>query len=93
MRYLFSRKQSGNVAKERLRALLITERAECTPETLHRIKEEFADSISRYLDIDRERMSVQITKENAENAGFVPGPVLMAVVPIKGKGNYGFIKI
>ena len=37
---IFRKKQSGNVAKERLKLLLVSERADCSPEIMEQIKNE-----------------------------------------------------
>ena len=43
----FKRKKSGEVAKDRLKILLISDRVNCSPEILERIKSDIADVISK----------------------------------------------
>ena len=45
---LFRRKPSREVAKDRLKILLISDRVNCSPEILEMIKKDIAEVISRY---------------------------------------------
>ena len=38
---LFKKKSSGDVAKDRLKLLLVTDRASCSPEMMEQIKKKF----------------------------------------------------
>lgn len=49
---LFRRKPSREVAKDRLKILLISDRVNCSPEILEMIKKDIAEVISRYMKID-----------------------------------------
>ena len=53
---VFKRKKSGEVAKDRLKILLISDRVNCSPEIMERIKADIADVISKYMKIDVESM-------------------------------------
>mgnify|MGYP005778715659 FL=1 len=57
---LFTRKNSGEIARKRLKLLLISDRADCSPQLLEMIRSDFLRSISRYLDVrdDELRMCV-----------------------------------
>lgn len=66
---------SGNVAKERLRVILVSDRAGCSPETLDLIKKDVINVISKYIDIDKEESTIKIEKCNQ--------PYLFANIPIK----------
>lgn len=80
----FTKKKSGENAKQRLKLLLVSERADCSPEIMEKIKNEIIGVISKYLDIDTEGLDIQITRN--ENEG-VEGssPALYANIPIKGQ--------
>ena len=39
----FKKKNSGDVAKDRLKLLLISDRADCSPEIMEKIKRELGD--------------------------------------------------
>ena len=60
--YLFKRKRSGQVAKDRLKILLISDRINCSPEVMNMIKKDIAKVISKYMQIDPKKMEVQVSK-------------------------------
>ena len=49
----FTRNRSGNVAKDRLKLLLVSDRANCSPEIMEAIKNDIIKVISRYMDVTR----------------------------------------
>ncbi len=73
MRHFFRRKSSCQVAKDRLKILLISDRANCSPEMLELIKLDIAKVISKYMKIDTVNMEIQISKTS---------PALCANIPI-----------
>ena len=79
---LFKKKNSGGVAKDRLKLLLVSDRANCSPDVMEMIKNDIINVISKYMDIDVEGLDIQITQTESEaNNGSVP--VLMANIPIR----------
>ncbi len=80
----FKKKNSGNVAKDRLKLLLVSERADCSPEVMEMIKNDIIQVISKYMEIDTEGLDIQITK-NLENGEQDSSPALYANIPIKGR--------
>lgn len=79
---LFKKKNSGDVAKDRLKLLLVSDRANCSPEIMEMIKNDIIEVISKYMDIDAEGLDIQITQTESEgNNGTVPA--LFANIPIK----------
>lgn len=52
---------SKDVAKERLRLVLVHDRADISPHVMDSIKEEIVKAISRYMDIDETKMEVDLT--------------------------------
>lgn len=78
----FKRKTSSNVAKDRLKLVLISDRAGCSPEILEQIKNDIIGVISRYIEIDLDGLDINITQTESEgNNGTVPA--LFANIPIK----------
>ncbi len=75
------RKSSREVAKDRLKILLISDRVNCSPEVLDRIKQDIAKVISRYMKIDTQNMEIQISKSGARGRG-EKTPALYANIPI-----------
>ena len=81
MRNFFRRKSSCQIAKDRLKILLISDRVNCSPEMMELIKTDIAKVISKYMKIDAENMEIQInTKGN--KAERTAKPSLYASIPI-----------
>lgn len=79
---MFKKKASGDVAKDRLKLLLVSDRAKCSPEVMEMIKNDIINVISKYMIIDTEGLDIQITQtESDNNNGSVPA--LFANIPIK----------
>ena len=55
----FRKKNSGEVAKDRLKLLLISDRANCSPEIMEAIKNDIIKVITKYMDIDRRRKRIR----------------------------------
>ena len=83
------KKTSGSTAKDRLKLVLVSDRANCSPETMELIKNDIIKVISKYMEIDEEELDIQITKtESEDHRGMIP--VMVANIPIrdiKHKGN------
>ena len=78
---LFRRKPSREVAKDRLKILLISDRVNCSPEILEMIKKDIAEVISRYMKIDTNNMEIQISKAPTWCKG-AKTPEIYANIPI-----------
>lgn len=75
-------KTSGNLAKDRLKLLLLAERMECSPQMMIMLRNDVIHTISKYVTIDEEKVVLQIHQ--------VP-PELSATIPLvskNGKINY-----
>ena len=70
---LFRKKTSKQIAKDRLKILLISDRVNCSPEMMEMIKTDITKVISKYMKIDTANMEIQISKQ---------APVLYANIPI-----------
>lgn len=77
----FKKKQSGSVAKDRLKLVLMSDRAGCSPEVMEKIKNDIIAVISKYIEIDQEGLDINITQSAAD--GEDAGPALYANIPIK----------
>ena len=83
---LFKKKNSGDVAKDRLKLLLVSDRANCSPDIMESIKNDIINVISKYMDIDVDGLDIQITQTESETSnGSVPA--LFANIPIKDLRN------
>ncbi|AZT90400.1 cell division topological specificity factor MinE [Caldicellulosiruptor changbaiensis] len=78
----FNKQSSKDIAKERLKLVLIHDRANVSPELLELIKNEILNAIQKYIVIDDKLLEIQITRTPSEQKGeFVPA--LIANIPIK----------
>lgn len=58
------RRSSVPVAKERLQAILASDRVNCTPEQVGHISEDLFEAVSKYLEITPDNFQVEITKSD-----------------------------
>ena len=79
LKFLSKENSSKNVAKERLKLVLVHDRSNCSPEFLELIKEDILKSISNYIDIDENGLDIKIANIT-ESGG---RPALIANIPIK----------
>ena len=78
----FRKKSSGSVAKDRLKLVLVSDRANCSPELMEQIKNDIINVISKYVEIDAEGLDIKIAQTESEgNNGTVPA--LYANIPIR----------
>ncbi|MCF6096598.1 cell division topological specificity factor MinE [Thermovorax subterraneus] len=80
---LFSRDDvsSKDIAKERLRLILVHDRANVSPQFLEMIKSQIINIISDYVDIEEEGLEVKLTRMKKDEDATVPA--LVANIPIK----------
>lgn len=80
----FSKKQekSKNVAKERLKLVLVHDRSDLSPKLLEMIKGDIIRIISEYAEIDEEGLDIKLTRMKTEN-NQTPVSALVANIPIK----------
>ena len=81
MRHFFRKKSSCQVAKDRLKILLISDRVNCSPEMMELIKEDIAKVISKYMKIDADNIEIQINTKGTKSGRGVK-PSLYANIPI-----------
>jgi len=67
--------ESKSVAKERLRLVLVHDRAKVAPQIMEMLKEDIVRAISRYMDIDEKGMEINIDRGDTQVA-------LSASIPI-----------
>lgn len=78
----FRKKSSGNIAKDRLKLVLVSDRANCSPEIMEQIKNDIINVISKYIEIDLEGLDIKITQTESDDGNGVV-PALFANIPIK----------
>lgn len=72
-------KESGtskNIAKERLRLVLVHDRASVSPQLVQSLKEDLIKVISNYMDIDEDALEVNLENHDDQVA-------LIANIPVK----------
>lgn len=78
---LFRKKSSRQTAKDRLKILLISDRVNCTAQTMELIKMDIAKVISKYMKIDTSNMEIVINSNNVKGKR-MKRPTLYANIPI-----------
>ena len=58
-----SEKPSGQIAKERLRVVLIHDRASVSPEIMERLKNDIIAVISHYMDVNKNDMEISLAND------------------------------
>jgi len=79
MKGIFNNKEdvsSKDVAKERLRLVLVHDRIGVSPEIIEEMKEEMIEVISKYLDIDNDRIDMDLERQDNSVA-------LIANIPVR----------
>lgn len=75
------KEKSKNVAKERLKLVLVHDRSDLSPQLLDRIKSDIIEVISKYAEIDEEGLDVKVSKIKKDNNN-TPTSSLTANIPI-----------
>ena len=87
-RFFGRSKTSKDVAKERLKLVLVHDRANVSPQFLEMVKGEIIKVITHYMDVDEKALDIQLTKTKSDDGeGFVPA--LVANIPIRNVKNSG----
>ena len=81
MRHFLRRRSSRQVAKDRLKILLISDRVNCSPEMMELIKNDIAKVISKYMKIDSDNIEILINTRG-NKSGRTVKPSLYANIPI-----------
>ena len=80
--FLNKKQQSKNVAKDRLKLVLVHDRANCSTQILEMLKTDIIRVISNYMEIDEDELEIEISNTKSDDKdGTVP--VLYANIPIK----------
>lgn len=76
LRRLFGHQGSSATAKERLRLVLMTDHLELAPEMIDAMKRDLVDLISRFVEVDRERIDVTFERQDRTLAMLANIPIL-----------------
>ena len=80
--FLKNKPQPRDIARDRLKLVLIHDRSNCSPQMLEMLKADIINVISNYMDIDEDEMDIQLAHGDTEDSSNVP--ILFANIPIKG---------
>ena len=73
---------SSDIAKNRLKVAITSDRAVCSPELMEQMKNDIIQVISKYMEIDAEGLDIQITQTESDT-GNGTVPALYANIPIR----------
>jgi cell division topological specificity factor len=76
LKRLFGQQGSSATAKERLRLVLMTDHLELAPEMIETMKRDLVELISRYVEVDRERIEVNFERQDRTLAMLANIPIL-----------------
>lgn len=80
-RAFFKRKTSGNLARERLKMLLMTDRISLSTEVTERIEKDVIRCLSKYLDIDEQGADIQFEKPDYQKG--IDVTYICARIPVR----------
>ncbi|MDR1914937.1 MAG: cell division topological specificity factor MinE [Clostridiales bacterium] len=80
---LWRKNPSKRVAKDRLKIVLVNDRASCSNQVLDMLKTDIVKTISNYMEISVDDLDVQITQNSMEDTHGESVPILNANIPIK----------
>ncbi len=72
-----------DVAKDRLKLILIHDRGDIDPETIDKIRMEILQVLSKYIEIEADDVEIALNRAGSNEEG--DGPALVANIPIKSK--------
>ncbi|WP_066871951.1 cell division topological specificity factor MinE [Clostridium mediterraneense] len=79
-KFFSSKPSPKQVAKDRLKLILIHDRGELSPTTLEKIRREIYEVLAKYVDIDDQDIDIAVTKSTDMDGEM---PSLIANIPIK----------
>ena len=79
----FKKKSSSDVAKDRLKLVLVSDRASCSPEIMQKIRSDIIEVLSKYAEIDMDGIDINFTQMDTEDNSGKTVPALYANIPIK----------
>lgn len=79
---IFGKTTSKDIAKERLKLVLLHDRSDLSPNLVNQIKNEIIEVLSKYVEIDTHSMDVEITRVDSEESRD-KASALIANIPIR----------
>jgi cell division topological specificity factor len=87
LKRLFGQSSSSATAKERLRLVLMTDHLELAPEMIEAMKRDLVDVISRFVEVDRERIDVSFERQDRTLAMLANIPIVSVNRPKHDNGT------
>ena len=88
LNFFRNRRNSKDVARERLKLVLVHDRANVSPQFLEMLKSEIMQVISNYMEIQNDELDIQVTRTKSDDGESLV-PALIANIPIKKMKNVG----
>ncbi len=79
-KFFSNKPASKDVAKDRLKLILIHDRSDLSPELLELIKGEIMKVISNYCEVDTSEVDIKLTRTDEADGN---SPALLASIPIR----------
>ncbi len=77
-RFIGEKEDSRSVAKKRLQIALVYDQLEISDDVLGRLNQDIVEVISRYFEIDRDALKLDIRRSEGSSALIVNTPILSA---------------
>jgi len=78
-KFFSKQSKSSDVARDRLKLVLVHDRANCSPELLEMIRGEILEVLQKYVNIDSSKLDIRISNHEKDFEG---KPALIANIPI-----------
>lgn len=76
LNHFFGRDNSGATAKERLRLVLMSDHLSLAPDMVDRMKRDLVEVVSRYVEVDRDKIDVRFEHQDRVFAMLANVPIL-----------------
>lgn len=77
------KKTASQIAKERLKLVLVHDRSDCNADLLESIRKDIMEVLSKYMEIDMDALDIQISTTRLDENDDTEVPALYANIPIK----------
>ncbi|MFQ5407707.1 MAG: cell division topological specificity factor MinE [Anaerolineales bacterium] len=71
-----SKPKSREVAKERLKLVLVHDRADLSPAIVEQLRDAIITTIAKYVDFDRDQVDIRLSRDSRENRLIADIPLL-----------------
>lgn len=79
----FQKSNSGEIARSRLKLLLISDKTHVNPGIVEAIKNDMIGVLSRYAEVDASALDIRLTRTHSAGASEAGRPMLCASFPIR----------